>query len=244
MGTELGPQAELAQDFSATAQEISTLYPNPPMEFLFSGNAGTIHDFRSSEQRKKIGVPTNCGVVANKNQEIMTTNVVGCAALYLKGTNSNIFVHLTPNSEKGLGYRYWREKNRDELAQASADKVMASVPEEEDKSSIQGIIVINVGSETGGDYDYRKIRADADRYARLLEEAGIANVKVVEVPLASTSVYATPEKPGKLFVCGADTEIEPDGRLHSKKIAKGFWVDIDPDQNVEYVKHGIIEKAA
>lgn len=92
--------------------------------------------------------------------------------------------------------------------------------------------------------DFRKILADAERFADFLRQAGVGNVKVVEVPLTLTSVYVTPEKEGKVFVCGAETSIDSKGRLHESKKPRGFWIDVDSKNKTEYVNHKVMERAA
>ena len=227
-------------DFDATFSEIENKYPLPPREFDFRGNVGDILDLRNVD-RSKVGVPTDCGVVANKNQELLTEKVVGCAAVFFKGKESNAFFHLTPNSK--LGYRYFKyPKDADDYIGNSAMKVMESLPKEERPEDYEVIILVNIGSEDGGNYDYHKILADAKNFASKLK--GIEKVKIVELPLNSTMLYYSPKIPNQIFACGDETKINERGGLDYGRKVVGLRVDLDPSIEVDYVLHSLLEKAA
>ncbi len=225
------------QKLKQTAGESDELRDKDLFRYLSSGAArrGAITEIPPAQEKttdQALMIPTDTGIVADKNQALATDHLFGCMAVFIKGQEKNLLAHLTPSSN--LPYRNYQLSDTQESPdrEATAQKIIASLDDPTALETCQMLILANMGTADSphGKFFYQDMLAIQEDLVRIFSEAGAKDIRSVELPLDDTLLYYSPEDPETLHVFGKHASYDQDGKIviDTQKTDR-FAIELDPE---------------
>jgi hypothetical protein len=176
-------------------------------------------------------VPTGAGVMTEKGQDIATDHLFSCAGLLILGPTKNGLIHLTPSSN--LPYRdvdFSEDKSINR--RGSAQKILEALEvNEQPLEQTRMVILVNAGntSKNAKFYYQDTDRATSD-LVHIFLEAGVASVRVVELPLDNSLIFHSDDQPDTLEVFGNPASYSSTGELLiDAATVEHFSIGVDPN---------------
>lgn len=167
----------------------------------FDEHLGPVMDFLN-EGRSDLGrLLTGEGVLFPHTMEVYTPDVANCIVPVLSGPQGRALFHMTPCNRLA-----WtnREEHRGFSLEASVAHIVGHVRSLAPELA-QLKMTVFANSPYGTDSEPVKEERIRTEWARVIEkfqEAGVSEARLIELPMTSTTLYCSPERPEEIFAIG------------------------------------------
>ncbi|MBT7483451.1 sensor histidine kinase, partial [Candidatus Peregrinibacteria bacterium] len=180
-------------------------YPGIIREKTRDLGGNEVHNELGEPVEGMVRVGTGTGALVPRGQEVMTSGVYSCMAVFVRGPKGNALIHLTPSGAGGT-LTYSPRTLSKEIYPEIADKLW----EIGEPNELEVTLLVN--SESNHQYPVKKAEWETAR--RLFQREGIENVALVEMPFSEgTHLYYSPDNPGEIIAVGGEARVAETGML-------------------------------
>ncbi len=194
------------------------------MEKIVRARPGDIEVEETPETDRSIRtVKTGTGLVVVGESELMTKELTGCQAVFVRGKTKDgkpltSLFHLTPTSKLSWGsFRHedddarWGHEYRERTSEKLARSLEAAGA---DQDSLAVYLLRTAGDppkQRYWGYSEDRLREKSDDLRRELEKRGLQTREMAPLPLEVMTVHWSPEAPDEIFAVGEKRIPSPDG---------------------------------